>query len=87
MKNLILVEEEEKKDVDMMLRQLEEKKKIQVKEYNRKTRDHHCSMREIILNIEELEEITKKTVDPEILEELLQNCPIDLAIHLTVQMA
>ena len=41
-------------------------------------------MREIIFNIEELEEITKKKVDPEILEELVRNCPIDLAIHLTV---
>ena len=41
-------------------------------------------MREIIFNIEELEEITKKTVDPEILNELLHNCPIDLAIPITI---
>ena len=65
------VEDEEKKDINLMLRQLEEKKKSQTKEYDKIIRLHHMSMREIIFNIEELEEITKKKVDNEILLELL----------------
>ena len=69
-----------------MLRQLEEKKKFQTKEYNKITRLHHMSMREIIFNIEELEEITKKKVENEILLELLEKCPIDLTIPLTMKM-
>ena len=44
------------------------------------------SMREIIYNIEELEEITKKTVDPKILKDLLMKCPIDLTIPLTLKL-
>ena len=44
------------------------------------------SMREIIYNIEELEEITNKTVDPEILLDLLHKCPIELSIPLTLKI-
>ena len=44
------------------------------------------SMREIIYNIEELEEITKKNVAPEIMKDLLQKCPIDLTIPLSIKM-
>ena len=42
-------------------------------------------MREIIYNIEELEEYTNKSVDPAILLELLHKCPIDLTIPLTLK--
>ena len=44
------------------------------------------SMREIIYNIEELEEFTNKTVDQEVLLDLLQKCPIDLTIPLTIKL-
>ena len=80
------MEEEEKEDLDMMLAQLEEKKQIQVKEYNKAVRLHRMSMREIIFNIEELEEFTNKIVDPEVLRDLLQKCPIDLTIPLTIKL-
>ena len=43
-------------------------------------------MREIIYNIEELEEFTNKKVDPEILLDLLQKCPIDLTIPLAIRL-
>ena len=44
------------------------------------------SMREIIFNIEELEEITNKKVENEILLDLLEKCPIDLTVPLTMKM-
>lgn len=44
------------------------------------------SMREIIFNIEELEEITNKNVENEILLDLLEKCPIDLTVPLTMKM-
>ena len=47
---------------------------------------HHMSMREIIYNIEELEEVTNKTVDQAVLLDLLQKCPIDLTIPLTIKV-
>ena len=47
---------------------------------------HHMSMREIIYNIEELEEVTNKTVDQAVLLDLLQKCPIDLTIPLTIKL-
>ena len=43
-------------------------------------------MREIIYNIEELEEFTNKTVDQAVLLDLLQKCPIDLTIPLTIKL-
>ena len=69
-----------------MLTQLEERKQVQVKEYNRAVRLHHMSMREIIFNIEELEELTNKTVDQAVLLDLLEKCPIDLTIPLTIKL-
>ena len=47
---------------------------------------HHLSMREIIYNIEELEEYTNKNIDPAVLLHLLHNCPIDLTIPLTIKI-
>ena len=44
------------------------------------------SMREIIFNIEELEELTNKTVDQAVLLDLLEKCPIDLTIPLTIKL-
>ena len=58
--------------------QLKDKKKYQEKELNRVMREHHMCMREIIFNIEEVEDLTKKTIDEEVLKELLHKCPIDL---------
>ena len=43
-------------------------------------------MREIIYNIEELEGITNKNIDPAILLDLLHKCPIDLSIPLTMKI-
>lgn len=86
LKNLRAIENEEKQDIQLMLKQLEEKKRIQAKEYNRVTRLHHMSLREIIYNIEELEEITNKKVNSDILLDLLQKCPIDLTIPLAAKL-
>ena len=44
------------------------------------------SMREIIYNIEELEEYTNKNIDPAVLLDLLHKCPIDLTIPLTIKI-
>ena len=43
------------------------------------------SMSELVLNIEELEELSDEMVDPAILNELLQKCPIDHKIPLLVK--
>lgn len=44
------------------------------------------SMREIIYNIEELEHVTKKIIDQSVLLDLLQKCPIDVTIPLTIKL-
>ena len=44
-------------------------------------------MREIIYNIQEFEELTNKRIGPEVCSELLNKCPVDLEIPMTVKMA
>ena len=34
-------------------------------------------VQELILNIIELEQVTKEKADPKLLQELIKNCPID----------
>lgn len=78
MKNLNVVEQEEKKDLDDSLKRLQEKRAEQEKVLKRKLREHNACLREIILNIDEMEELTKKQVDPNILKQIILSCPIDL---------
>lgn len=78
MKNLNFVEQEEKKDLDDLLKSLQEKRAEQEKVLKRKLREHNACLREIILNIDEMEELTKKKVDPNMLRQIILSCPIDL---------
>ena len=78
MKNLNFVEQEEKKDLDDLLKSLQEKRAEQEKVLTRKLREHNACLREIILNIDEMEELTKKKVDPNMLRQIILSCPIDL---------
>lgn len=64
MKNLNVVEQEEKNDLDDLLKRLQEKRAEQEKVLRRKLREHNACLREIILNIDEMEELTQKQVDP-----------------------
>ena len=78
MKNLNFVEQEEKKDLDDLLKSLQEKRAEQEKVLKRNLREHNACLREIILNIDEMEELTKKKVDPNMLRQIILSCPIDL---------
>ena len=78
MKNLNFVDQEEKKDLDDLLKSLQEKRAEQEKVLKRKLREHNACLREIILNIDEMEELTKKKVDPNMLRQIILSCPIDL---------
>ena len=78
MKNFNFVEQEEKKDLDDLLKSLQEKRAEQEKVLKRKLREHNACLREIILNIDEMEELTKKNVDPNMLRQIILSCPIDL---------
>ena len=78
MKNLNFVEQEEKKDLDDLLKSLQDKRAEQEKVLKRKLREHNACLREIILNIDEMEELTKKKVDPNMLRQIILSCPIDL---------
>ena len=51
--------------------QLEDKKLAQQKELHCMEREYFMSMSELVLNIEELEELSEEMVDPAILNELL----------------
>jgi len=55
MENLNFVEQEEKKELDELSKRLQEKKAEQEKVLKRKLREHNACLREIILNIDEME--------------------------------
>ena len=54
----------------------------QEKILRRKAREHKDCVREVILNIDELEGKTGKQVNPQVLKEIILNCPIELKIPL-----
>lgn len=77
-----LIEKEELEDADYALIKLQEKMWEKKRSLKRITREHGMCLKEVICNIDELEEVTKKQIDQSMLKELVLNCPIDLQIPL-----
>ena len=74
------MEKEENRDLDDSLSSLQEKRTQQEKLLKRKLREHNACLREIIFDIDRLEDLTKKQVDPNTLKSIILSCPIDLQI-------
>ena len=78
MQNLKAVRSEEDKDADETLNRLEMKRKEQEKVVRHAKRQHRMCVRELIENIVELESMQGAKVDQQMLQEIIEACPINI---------